>query len=65
MFFLRSCEIIYSDYTRRSVNECDGFFAMFDMSNVSLLEVLLVLVSFLISVYFILKIIFLLKNNGE
>ena len=46
MFFLRSCEIIYSDYTRRSVNECDGFFAMFDMSNVSLLGVLLVLVSF-------------------
>lgn len=63
MYFLRSCRIIYEDLSSRSVEECDGLISIFTMSNVSLLDVLILLAIILITVYFILKTILLFRNN--
>lgn len=65
MLFLRSCTIIYEDLTRRSVEECDGIQSLFSMTNISLLDVLILLAIFLITIYFILKIKLLLKNENN
>ena len=65
MLFLRSCTIIYEDLTRRSVEECDGLQSLFSMTNISLLDILILLAIFLITIYFILKIKLLLKNENN
>lgn len=65
MLFLRSCTIIYEDLTRRSVEECDGIQSLFSMTNISLLDILILLAIFLITIYFILKIKLLLKNENN
>lgn len=65
MLFLRSCTIIYEDLTRRSVKECDGIQSLFSMTNISLLDILILLTIFLITIYFILKIKILLKNENN
>lgn len=65
MLFLRSCTIIYEDLTRRSVEECDGIQSLFSMTNISLLDILILLAIFLITIYFILKIKILLKNENN
>lgn len=65
MLFLRSCTIIYEDLTRKSVEECDGIQSLFSMTNISLLDILILLAIFLITIYFILKIKLLLKNENN
>lgn len=65
MLFLRSCTIIYEDLTRKSVEECDGIQSLFSMTNISLLDILILLAIFLITIYFILKIKILLKNENN
>lgn len=67
MLLLRSCTIIYEDLTKRSVEECDGIQSLFTMTNISLLDILILLTIFLITIYFVLKIKLLLKseNNSE
>lgn len=65
MLFLRSCTIIYEDLTKRSVEECDGIQSLFSMTNISLLDILILLAIFLITIYFILKIKLLLKNENN
>lgn len=63
MLFLRSCVIIYEDLTRKNVEECDGIQSLFSMTNISLLDILILLAIFLITIYFILKIKILLKKE--
>ncbi len=56
MVFLRSCKIIYEDFTIKQVNECDGLTSIFSMPNLSSDDLLVMLIAFLITLYFILKI---------
>lgn len=65
MYFLRSCKIIYDDFTTRSVSECDGLSSIFSMPNISMVDFLILLLCILITIYFILKIIVLFKNKEE
>lgn len=63
MIFLRSCKIIYEDFTVKQINQCDGFFSIFSMPNISSVEFLIILTCLLITLYFILKTILLFKKD--
>ncbi len=65
MFFLRSCKIIYEDFTTRSVSQCDGLGSIFSMSNISGTDILILLVCVFITFYFILKTYVLLKKDND
>ena len=64
MYFLKSCTILYEDFSTRTVEECDGLMSIFTMPNVSGVDIVILLAIVLITVYFILKTILLFRNNG-
>lgn len=63
MYFLRSCSIIYEDWTTKEVNECDGIMSIFSMPNVSGTELLIFILCVVIILYFLLKILLLLDKD--
>lgn len=63
MYFLQSCKIIYEDLSVRNVNDCDGILSVFTMPNVSLLDILILLVIILVTIYFLLKTILLFRKD--
>lgn len=63
MYFLQSCKIIYEDLSIRNVNECDGIMSVFTMPNVSMLDILILLVIILVTIYFLLKTILLFRKD--
>lgn len=64
MYFLRSCKIIYDDFSYKSVANCDGIESIFSMPNISGTDVLILLSCIFITFYFILKTYVLLKNDN-
>lgn len=63
MYFLQSCKIIYEDLSIRNVNDCDGILSVFTMPNVSMLDILILLVIILVTIYFLLKTILLFRKD--
>lgn len=63
MYFLQSCRIIYEDLSSRSVDNCDGILSVFTMPSVSMLDVLILLVIILVTIYFLLKTILLFRRD--
>lgn len=63
MYFLQSCKIIYEDFSVRNVNDCDGILSVFTMPNVSMLDILILLVIILVTIYFLLKTILLFRKD--
>lgn len=63
MYFLQSCKIIYEDLSVRNVNDCDGILSVFTMPNVSMLDILILLVIILVTIYFLLKTILLFRKD--
>lgn len=63
MYFLQSCKIIYEDLSVRNVNDCEGILSVFTMPNVSMLDILILLVIILVTIYFLLKTILLFRKD--
>ena len=63
MYFLQSCKIIYEDLSVRNVNDCDGILSLFTMPNVIMLDILILLVIILVTIYFLLKTILLFRKD--
>ena len=63
MEILRSCQIIYNDFTVRKINECDGITSIFTTPNLNSDDILVIIISTLITIYFILKIVVLFKRK--
>lgn len=63
MYFLRSCSIIYEDWTTKKVEECDGIMSIFSTPNISSIDILILLACILITIYFLLKVILLFSKD--
>lgn len=63
MYFLRSCTVIYDDFTTSRIEECDGLTSLFTMTNLTASDIIILILLGMLILYFLLKTISLFTNK--